>query len=64
MLLSDNHINILNKYNIDYLKYSSINDLLYEIEELLNDSEYSDADDLEWLSMDLAERNYYQNTNK
>ena len=64
MLLSENHINILNKYNIDYQKCSSINDLLYEIDECLNDGEYDDADDLEWVSIDLAERNYYQNTNK
>ena len=64
MLLSDNHINILNKYDIDYLKCSSINDLLYQIDEVLNEGEYDEVDDLEWVSIDLAERNYYQNTNK
>ena len=64
MLLSENHINILKKYNIDYEKCININELIYEIEECINDSIYDDISDLEWLSMDIAERNYYQNTQK
>ena len=63
ILLSDNHISILNRYNIDYKKYTSVNQLLYEIEDILNDS-YGDNEDLEWVSMDISERNYYQNTKK
>ena len=63
ILLSDNHISILNRYNIDYKKYSSLNQLLYEIEDILNNS-YGDNEDLEWVSMDISERNYYQNTKK
>lgn len=63
ILLSDNHISILNRYNIDYKKYTSVNQLLYEIEYILNDS-YGDNEDLEWVSMDISERNYYQNTKK
>lgn len=64
ILLSDNHINILNKYNIDFKKYNSVNQLLYEIEDVLNDSYGMDIEDLEWVSMDISERNYYQNTQK
>lgn len=64
VLLSDNHINILNKYNIDFKKYNSVNQLLYEIEDVLNDSYGMDIEDLEWVSMDISERNYYQNTQK
>lgn len=64
ILLSDNHIAILERYDIDYKKFASINELLYEIDECLNDGLYDDADDLEWVSIDIAERNYYQNTNK
>ena len=63
ILLSDNHISILNRYNIDYKKYTIVNHLLYEIEDILNYS-YGDNEDLEWVSMDISERNYYQNTKK
>lgn len=63
LLLNQKHIDILNRYDIDYRKYSSINSLLFDIEDYLNDTD-DDCDDLEWVSSDLAERNYYQNTNK
>ena len=62
ILLSDKQIEILNKYNIDYLKFNNISSLIYEIEEILNNGEFSE--DLENLSLELAEYNYYQNTNK
>lgn len=61
LLLSDEQIEILKRYDIDYLKFSNLEALIYEIESYLNDEE---LDDLEWLSRELAERNYYQNTNK
>jgi len=64
MLLTENYIEILNRYDIDYKKYSSLNSLIYEIEECLNDSYGLDVNDLEWLATELAERNYYQNTRK
>ena len=60
--LSDNDIEVLNKYDINYNNYSSLSSLLFEIEQVLNES-YS-ADDLEELSKSLAELNYYNNTNK
>ena len=63
--LNDNHIQILNKYNIEYNKYNSIKELIYEIEEILNDNYNSlDMDDLDWVSQNLSEFNYYNNTNK
>lgn len=61
LLLSDEQINILKKYDIDYLKYSNMSSLIYEIEEILNIEYYEDLDNL---SIELAEFNYYQNTNK
>lgn len=61
LLLSDEQINILKKYDIDYLKYNNISSLIYEIEEILNMEYYEDLDNL---SIELAEFNYYQNTNK
>lgn len=64
MLLTENYVEILNRYDIDYKKYSDLNSLIYEIEECLNDSYGLDVDDLEWLATELSERNYYQNIRK
>ncbi len=61
-LLSDEQIEILKIYNIDYNNYSNISELIYLIESYLNDG--NQDDDLEWLSRELSERNYYQNTDK
>ena len=60
--LSDNQIEVLKRYDIDYKKYSSLNSLIFEIEEILN--EEVDASDLEEVSSRLSELNYYNNTNK
>ena len=61
--ISDEQINILRKYDINIDKYSNLNELVYDIEECLNDS-YDELDDLEWVSQTLSEYNYYNNTNK
>lgn len=63
ILLTENYIEVLSRYNIDYKKYVSINSLMYDIEEYLNDNS-SDAEDLEWVASELSERSYYQNTRK
>lgn len=60
--LSDNQIEVLKRYDIDYKKYISLNSLIFEIEEILN--EKVDASDLEEVSSRLSELNYYNNTNK
>lgn len=60
--LSNNQVEVLRKYNIDYEKYNSLNSLIFEIEEVLN--EETDLDDLEEISQKLSELNYYNNTNK
>ena len=54
---------ILDKYGFDINKYSSVNELLFDLEEYLNDS-YTELEDLEWVSQTVAEYNYYNNTNK
>ena len=60
--LSDNDIEVLKRYAIDYSKYSSLNNLIFDIEEILN---YEvDIDDLDEVSRKLSELNYYNNTNK
>lgn len=60
--LSDNQIEVLKRYDIDYKKYISLNSLIFEIEEILN--EEVDDSDLEEVSSRLSELNYYNNTNK
>lgn len=60
--LSDNQIEVLKRYDIDYKKYSSLNSLIFEIEEILNYE--TNARDLEEISFRLSELNYYNNTNK
>ena len=61
ILLSDYQISVLNRNNIDYNNYSNIHDLLFDIEELLND-DYDDELDL--ISSQLAEFIYYNETKK
>jgi len=60
--LSLDDINILEKYEINYQSFSSMKELIFEIEEVLNNN-YVDSD-LEDLSIKLSEYNYYNNTNK
>ena len=60
--LSNNQIDVLKRYNIDYLKYKDISELIFEIETILNSGFYNP--ELEELSLSLSELNYYNNTNK
>lgn len=60
--LSDAWIEILERYDIDYRKYNSISALIFDIEEILNSG--VEANELEELSRDIQEFNYYNNTNK
>ena len=60
--LSNDQIDILNRNGIDYLKFNSMSELIFEIEELLNNG--YDSEELEDLSIKLQEINYYNNTNK
>ena len=62
IFLSEYQIEVLNKYNIDPNNCSSIKDLIMQIDEVL-DEEY-DADDLEQVSREISEFDYYANTNK
>lgn len=61
LLLTQNQINVLERYNIDYQKCVSMNELLYYIDEYLSEDE---DEELEKISLEIAETNYYMNTNK
>lgn len=61
LLLSDYQVNVLSDRGIMYEKYGSIHELLFDIEEILND-EYDD--ELDSISKQLAEMAYYRETKK
>ena len=60
--LSNKQINVLNRNNINYKKYTNLSTLIYDIEEYLNDG--NDDLELENLLDELVEFNYYMNTKK
>ncbi len=62
IVLRDSDIEILKRYDIDYEKHSSLSSLIFEIEEILMYE--TDVEDLEKLSEELSEINYYNYTNK
>ena len=62
LYLSDSDIEILEKYEIDYLKFKSVKELMFQIEMMLRNSDVED--DLEDLLIKLSDYNYYFQTNK
>lgn len=63
--LSNKQIDILDKYKIDYKNVVDISELIYKIEAYIEDNYIGDElSDLENLSLELSEFNYYYNTNK
>lgn len=61
LYLSQEQIDILNNYSIDYLKCNSIREVMIEVEQVYEDC----GDDiLNNLLNLLAERDYYENYNK
>ena len=61
LFLSDYQIEVLIRYGIDPYKCSSINELIYLIDEALEDD---DEAELDAISKEIIEFNYYTNTNK
>lgn len=62
LFLSEYQIGVLNSYGIKVDKIGSINELIYAIDEILDDD--SDCDDLDMISREIIEFNYYANTDK
>lgn len=61
LYLTNNQIDILKRYDIDYITSNSLRDLMIKIENILD---YEDIEELENLLTTLTERNYYENTKK
>ena len=62
LVLTRYQMEVLDKYKIDYNSMGSISELIYEIDEALEECDY--PDDLDIVSSELSEYNYYNNTNK
>ena len=58
LLLTDNQVDTLSRYNINAGECKTLTELMYLIDEAGEDEE------LDLLASELAERNYYENTNK
>lgn len=61
LYLTNKEIEVLEKYEINY--HTSIEELMFNLEEILNDSN-GEYIDLEEVSNSISEFNYYHNTNK
>lgn len=61
LYLTNNQIEILKRYDIDYETSNSLRDLMLKIENIID---YEDIEELELLLDKLSERQYYENTNK
>jgi len=65
LLLSDEQIEILRRHNINYENYNNLSSLIFKIEEYIEEvGNYMEINDIDELSKQLSEQNYYQNTNK
>lgn len=62
-MLTNREIEVLDRYKIDYKKCNTVKEVIFEIEDILNDMDIVD-EDLEYISGTISERDYYQNTNK
>lgn len=63
LMLTNREIEVLDRYKIDYKNCKNLKELLFEIEEIINDMDIVD-EDLDYISYTISERDYYQNTNK
>ena len=61
LMLSDNDIELLKRNGIDYLKYKSLQELIFAITQILDEE---DNDELDLLNIRLGEYNYYNYTEK
>ncbi|MGM9834967.1 MAG: hypothetical protein ACI31M_04240 [Bacilli bacterium] len=61
LLLTPDQVETLTRYGISIEECGSMTELLYIIDEVLDNEE---APELEWIADTLQERNYYENTNK
>lgn len=64
IFLTTYEIAVLEKYHINYDNCTTAKQLLQKIEVIIPDLEQAEQEELDQVSMSIAERDYYQNTNK
>ena len=64
--LTNREIEILERNFIDYQTCTSLKDLIFKIQDILEDEslDTDDGDDLDYVLENISERDYYQNANK
>lgn len=63
IMLTKKEIEVLNRYKINYQNCNNLKEIIFMIEDVLDDMDIID-EDLEIISESISERDYYQNTNK
>lgn len=64
ILINENEVNILLKYNIDVTKCNSIDEVLLLVNRVDDDLTDEEYDEIDYVANNLAERKYYMETNK
>ena len=65
ILLNSYEIEILERYGFDYKKYSNLNELIFEIDNYINEEGcFNDIEELEEVLDKISEYHYYNEVNK
>ena len=65
ILLNQHEIDVLERYGFDYKKYSSLNELIFEVDNYINEEGcFNDVDELEEVLDKISEYHYYNEVNK
>ncbi len=63
LMLTVHEIEVLDLYHIPYKNCQSLKEVLFQIEDVIQDMDIVD-EELDLVSSSIAERDYYQNTNQ
>ena len=64
LFLTNYEIAVLKKYQIDYDNCKTAKEILQKVENIISDLDELEQEELDQVEMSIAERDYYQNTNK
>ncbi len=64
LMLTNGEISVLKRFGINYLTCGSLKEILCRIDVVLKEEDDDDLEDLDLVAASIAERDYYQNTNK
>jgi len=65
IFLNSYEIEVLERHGFDYKKYSSINELIFEIDNYINEEGcFNNIDELEEVLETISEHHYYNEVNK